>query len=115
MKFTTTSGGIPVGTYAVEFVSATDFEGNSSNEYGPAVLLTWQVTNGDLEGETATRIVSAKLSPKSNLYRFVTALKGSKPEVGEQIDLDTFVGTTGMVVVEETGNGGTRVETFIRT
>jgi len=111
MKFTMTNDGVPVGNYPVEFTGAEEFE----NEYGPGVRLKWKVTGGDQEGSEPTRIVSAKLSPKSNLFKFVSALKGSKPEAGEEIDLDSLTGIKGMAIVGETDSGATRVETFIRT
>ncbi len=111
MKFTMQHGGVHVGNYSVVFVGAEEFE----NEYGPGVQLKWQVTTGEHEGAILTRIVSAKLSPKSNLFKFVLALNGSKPEVGVEIDLESFVGTTGMAIIAEMESGSTRVESFLKT
>ena len=114
MKFTMQNGGVPAGNYQVVFVGAEAF-GDASSEYGPGVLLKWRVTTGEHDGAEPRRIVSAKLSPKSNLFKFVSALKGSKPESGEEIDLESFSGTKGMAIVAETESGSTRVETFLKT
>jgi len=109
-----TGGGIPAGAYTAEFVRAEKFDQNA-DQYGVGVLLVWKVLEGELQGEETTRIVSAKLSPKSNLHKFVQAFRGAAVEPGENVDLQTFYGTQGMVVVEECGDGGsTRVATFLR-
>ena len=104
------SSGIPVGGYAAEFVGAEEFE----NEFGPGVRLKWKALDGEHADCEASRICSQKLSPKSNLYKFVKALKGSDIEAGEEIDLQAFAGVRGMIVVEETDSGATRVASFIR-
>ena len=111
LSFEMGSGGLPVGPYAAEFAEAEAFE----NDYGAAVRLTFVVLSGDHEGEPGTRIVSQKLSPKSNLHKFVKALKGAAVEPGERIDLESFYGTRGTIVVEETDSGGTRVGSFLKS
>lgn len=111
LAFTMGTGGLPVGTYPAEFSHVEPFE----NEFGPAVLLTFTVTNGEEVGNTATRIVSQKLSPKSNLHKFVKAFKGSTIEPGERIELERFVGTRGMIITEETDSGSTRVASFLKS
>ena len=111
-----TVGGIPKGAYQAEFVRAEKYEQNVE-QYGLGILLAWRVLNGELAGEEASRIVSAKLSAKSNLYKFVQALKGGPVEPGEKVDLESFYGTQGMVIVDKCGGegGSTRVETFLRS
>ncbi len=69
------------------------------NEYGPGVKLVFEVLQGEHQGQTASRICSTKLSPKSNLFKFLQAFKGGKLEPGEQVDLLTFIGQQGMMVV----------------
>lgn len=111
MKFTMQDNtGVPVGGYAAEFAGAEAFE----NEFGPGVKMKWKILNGDHQGTEATRIVSQKLSPKSNLCKFVKSLKGSDIAAGEVIDLQSYVGVRGMVVVEETDSGATRVGSFLK-
>lgn len=110
MKFTVSPSGLPVGSYGAKFIAAEPI----TNDFGDGVTLKFEVLSGDHTGETATRICSTKLSPKSNLFKFIQALKGTKPEAGEEIDLLSYVGTAGMIVVEETDSGSTRVGSFIR-
>lgn len=111
MKFIVTAGeGLPIGSYAAKFSAVEPFE----NEYGPGVKLIFEVLQGEHQGQTSSRICSAKLSPKSNLYKFLQAFKGGKLEPGEQVDLLSFIGQTGMMVVEQTDSGSTRVGSFIR-
>jgi len=111
-----TGGGIAEGAYSAEFVRAEEYTENV-DQYGVGVLLVWNVREGDLTGEEASRIVSAKLSTKSNLYKFVQALKGGPLEPGEKVDLEEFYGTKGMIIVETCGTDGasTRVSTFLKS
>ncbi|MCR9197315.1 MAG: hypothetical protein NXI04_01605 [Planctomycetaceae bacterium] len=111
MKFTMeANSGVPAGGYPAEFIGAEAFE----NDYGPGVRLKWRVLEGDHTGTETSRIVSQKLSPKSNLCKFVKSLKGADIEAGEQIDLMAYAGTRGLIVVEETESGSTRVGSFMR-
>ncbi len=111
MKFTVTaSEGLPVGSYAARFASAEAV----SNEFGDAVKLVFEVLQGEHTGATASRFCSTKLTPKSNLFKFLTALKGGKLEPGESVDLLTFIGSTGMMIVEATDSGATRVGSFMK-
>ena len=110
MKFTVERSGVPVGSYGAKFVQAEAF----SNDFGDAVRLSFEVVAGEHSGATCTRIVSAKLTPKSGLYRFVQAIAGRKPEAGEEIDLAAMYGTAGLIVVQETDSGAVRVESFVR-
>ena len=111
MKFTVTAGeGLPIGSYAAEFADAEPFE----NDYGPGVKLIFAVLQGDFQGQKSSRICSTKLSPKSNLFKFLQAFKGGKLEPGEQVDLLSFIGTRGMMIVEATEGGSTKVGSFIR-
>lgn len=114
MKFTVSAGeGLPIGSYAAKFSSAEPFEDGAS-EYGPGVKLIFEVLQGEHQGQKSSRICSVKLSPKSNLYKFLQAFKGGKLEAGEQVDLLSFVGVQGMMTVEATDSGSTRVGSFIK-
>ena len=104
---------VPVGSYPAEFVGWEPFEENKEM-YGPAVALKWRITGGECEDKVAWRIVSRKTSAKTNLFKFVTALKGAKPGKGEEICLEDFVGVKGQIIVEEAESGGTRVGLFLR-
>ena len=112
MRFTMNAGGIPAGHYHAEFAGAESFENES--DYGPAVRLKWKVIDGEHADAEASRICSQKLSRKSNLYGFVRSLKGLDVEPGEEVDLQSYVGTKGLVVVEEIDSGATRVASFLK-
>jgi hypothetical protein len=103
--------GTPPGVYQVKGCRAEAFD---EGEYGPGVKLCWGISDGEFAGEEATRICSLKLSPKSNLFKFVKALSGREPQPGEKIDLNSFADVSGSVVVEELPSGSTRVSAFIR-
>jgi hypothetical protein len=105
--------GVPIGSYSAEFVKAEPFEENV-DRFGPAVLLVWRILDGKDAGEEATRICSAKLNAKTNLFKLACGLNGGPIEPGEEVDLESFYGTKGLVVVEETEGGHTRVATFLK-
>ena len=110
MQFTMQkSEGIPAGNYSAEFIGVEEFE----NEFGPGVRLKWQVNNGERTGSTTSAMCSQKLSPKSKLYQFVKAMKGDEITAGEQIDLQSYLGLKGLIVVVESESGATYVESFL--
>ena len=104
---------VPPGSYAAQFVGWEPFKENV-DKYGPGLALKWRITEGEYADKIASRIVSQKTGPKSNLFKFVTSLKGAKPEAGEEIRLDDFCGAKGQIIVEETESGSTRVNVFLR-
>lgn len=114
MQFTMSSGGVPAGTYQATFTGVEAYNENV-DKYGAGVSLKFRVIGGDHDGAEASRICAAKLSPKSALAKFATALKGAAIASGETFSFDAFVGTQGNIVVEPTEGGGTRVSAFIRT
>lgn len=114
MRFTMGTGGPPAGTHGAKFARIEEYKENVE-KYGAGVRLVWTIVGGDHAGEEATAICSAKLSAKSKLGKFATALNGGPIAAGTEIDFDEYVGVTGMIVVEETEGGGTKVVTFVKT
>jgi hypothetical protein len=114
MKFTVSSGsGVPSGSYNAAFVGLEAYTENLE-KYGEGVLLKWEILSGEQKGSIATRIVSRKFGPKTNLFKFAKALVGRDLQSGEEFDFATFVGSKGMIIVEEIESGSTRVSTFLR-
>ena len=113
MEFTVGSGGLPVGAYSAIFVGAEPYTENVE-KYGPGVSLKFRVVGGEHNGEDATRICSAKLTPKSSLGKFAVALKGGSVIAGERFNFANYVGTAGSIIVEATDNGGSRISTFLK-
>jgi len=105
--------GVPVGTYDATFSGLEKYEGNVE-QYGEGCSLKFKITSGDHEGAEASRICSRTFSSKSNLCRFAKALVGRDLASGERFDFADHVGATGLIVVEETAGGATRVATFFR-
>lgn len=114
-QFTVASAsGVPAGSYNATFSGLEKYEENVE-QYGEGCLLKFKITSGEHEGEEASRICSKKFSAKSNLFKFAKALKGSDLENGEDFDFADFIGVKGMIVVEETDSGSTRVATFLKS
>tara|TARA_R110002049_G_scaffold305056_1_gene500971 strand:- start:7193 stop:7552 length:360 start_codon:yes stop_codon:yes gene_type:complete len=114
-QFTVTAaGGVPAGSYNATFTGLEAYTENA-DKYGEGVMLCFKVTGGDQDGETASRICSKKFSAKSNLYKFAKALVGRDLESGDSFDFADHVGSKGMIIVEETDGGSTRVATFLKS
>jgi hypothetical protein len=112
-QFIVTESGVPAGPYSATFQGLDPFEENL-DKYGEGCILRFVISSGDFKGKEASRIVSKRFSPKSNLYRFAKALIGRDLQSGESFDFADFVGTKGMVVIEATDSGATRVATFLK-
>lgn len=108
------AGGVPAGSYNATFAGLEPFTDNA-DRFGEGVLLAFRIVGGDQAGETASRICSKKFSAKSNLYKFAKALIGRDLETGESFDFADHVGAKGMIIVEETDGGSTRVATFLKS
>lgn len=107
--------GVPAGYYNSVFLRAEEYT-DHVEQYGVGVKLVWQIDGGEYDGREAYRICSAKLSSRSNLYKFVVALRGSTLQQGDEIDLASYYGTRGMLSVEAYRDGdSTRVVSFLRS
>ena len=113
MEFVMGSGGLAPGHYAAEFLGAEEWHENA-DKYGVGVALKFRVTSGAEAGAEASRIVSAKMTPKSALGKFAVAMKGAAIASGERFSFADYVGVTGAILVEPTDNGGGRITTFIK-
>jgi hypothetical protein len=113
MEFTMQSGGLPVGSYRAEFIGAEPYSENAER-FGQGVMLKWRVLEGDHAGSEATRICSAKLTPKTALGKFAVAIKGGAIETGERFSFAGYAGVRGSLLVESTDSGGSRVSVFLR-
>ena len=108
------SSGVPSGSYNAIFEGVEAYTENL-DKYGEAVVLKFRISSGDHKGEEASRICSKKFTLKSNLYRFAKALLGRELSKGEAFDFANHINAKGMIVVEETEGGSTRVATFLRS
>lgn len=96
---------LPVGAYNAIYEGAEDFAGDG--QYGPSVRLKFVVVGGELDGKPTDVLCSKKLTSKSKLARFITAIKGSPLVKGERVDLDGLRGANVLIVVgpREKGEG----------
>lgn len=113
LTFVVKSGGLPPGAYPAEFLRAEPYE-EHAEQYGPGVMLVWRVTSGEQAGAEVSRICSRKMSAKSTLYKFATALRGAPLEPGTTFSFTEVVGAKGTLILEPTDGGGGRVSAFIR-
>lgn len=116
--FTMKSSGPPAGHHPVEFVSIGPFEPEDPKKtagYGPAVSLTFRVTEGQHVGEEIFIVCSKKLTSRSKLGTYAVSLNGGAIPLGTEIDFDKFVGVKGILVVEMDGEGNTKASSFLKT
>lgn len=107
------SSGVPVGSYNATFEGIEAYKENL-DKFGEGVVLKFRIASGEHKGEEASRICSKKFTLKSNLYKFAKALIGRELTGGESFDFAHHVGSKGMIIVEATEGGSTRVATFLR-
>jgi hypothetical protein len=112
-QFTVSESGVPAGPYSATFQGLEPFKENL-DRYEEGCILRFVINSGDFKGREASRICSKRFSPKTNLYRFAKSLIGRDLQSGESFDFADFVGTKGMVVIEATDSGATRVATFLK-
>jgi hypothetical protein len=108
------SSGVPVGSYNATFEGIEAYKENL-DKFCVGVVLKFKITSGDHKGEETSRICSKKFNPKSNLYKFAKALIGRELTGGESFDFANHIGAKGMVIVEQTEGGSTRVATFLKS
>lgn len=112
LRIEASSSGVPEGQYQAELTAVEPFNENA-DKYGEAFRFVWEITEGDFEGDESSRICARKLTKKSALGKLVRSLKGSDVEKGESVDLESFIGLTGLIIVEELDSGSTRVAKFL--
>ena len=108
------SSGVPSGSYNATFEGIEEYTENL-DKYGEALVLKFRITSGEHKGLETSRICSKKFTLKSNLYKFAKALLGRELSKGESFDFADHINAKGMIVVEETEGGSTRVATFLRS
>ncbi len=114
-QFTFSNGsGVPAGSYNASFVGLEPYSENIE-KYGEGALLRFKISSGEYKDMEATRICSRKFSSKATLPKFAKALRGKDLEAGEKFDFADYIGTKGMVIIEPTPSGSTRVATFLRS
>lgn len=115
--FTMSSSGPPAGHHPVEFVGISPFESDNekTSGYGPAVSLLFRVTEGSHADEEIFVVCSKKLTSRSKLATYAVALNGGAIAMGQTVDFDSFIGTKGILVVDQDAEGATKPSSFLKT
>lgn len=113
MKFVVTHGGVPAGSYPAVYVGAEPYL-DANNRFGEGVKLRFRVDSGEFAGDEAMRIVSSRFTARSNLFAFACALAARELTAGDEFDFSHYVGVAGLILVEQTEGGATRVAAFMR-
>jgi len=96
------SGGLPLieeGVYTAWFKGVEQRTINVKGE--DRDILSWKfLVDADGEKVELEGISSAKTTTKSKAYKWISAILGRKPKVGEEIDFDDLIGLPCSVMVE---------------
>lgn len=92
---------IDAGQYDVKVVGIVP-KTLETDKDGTVNILEWkiEVLEGDESGTVITDASSQKFTPKSKAFEWYCNITGTKPEVGESVDLDTLVGKTASVIIK---------------
>jgi hypothetical protein len=100
------AGGVPAGSYLAKFVGVEA----TNNEYGDGLRWVFEVVNGPNKGAKTSRITSQAPTPKNACGKMLGGITGKTLTPGEDINLDSFIGKTYLVMVINTDGGGTRID-----
>ena len=104
---TVSSGeGVPAGSYWATFAGVEPV----NNEFGDGLRWQFQVASGPHKGSKTSRTTQPKPSPKNGCGKVLMGLLGRSLNAGETFDVEQFVGKTYLIVVAQTENGGSRVD-----
>ena len=107
MRLKVSDASVPPGNYTAQF---SNLETTQHKEYGDGLCWKFRISQGPQTGKTALRFTGRTASPNSACGRIVAGLLGRPLEPDEEIDVDSYVGKTYLIVVEQAQNGMTRVE-----
>ncbi len=107
MKLIVRSGGVPGGSYIGKFLGVEPTE----TKLGKALRWTWEVASGPHAGAKASRITPTEPTPKNACGRILSGITGKSLVTGEEVDPQSFLGRSYLLVVIDCDGGGTRVET----
>jgi hypothetical protein len=115
MAFTMTvgAGGIPQGTYHVKFEGLEPVAENKEKGYGAGVRWKFVVISGALAGQKTSRVTTTTPTEKNGAGKMLAGLLGRALAVGEQVDVETYIGKPYIALVEAAQGGGTRVGALV--
>jgi hypothetical protein len=99
---------LPAGVYPAMFAKIAE----QSNDNGTFWMLTFVVENGDL-GIEITATTSPRITPKTKMGKWLTALLGHSVEVGEEVNFNDLIGAPVQIVVSINEAGYSRIENVL--
>jgi len=93
---------ISKGTYRAAFDGIELVQGLP---HGDVYRLTFTISGGEFGGRKVNGLCGTSLRPGTKFYDWLAAINGSAPHPGAEIDMDSLMGGTCMIVVEQTERG----------
>ena len=106
----TVSGGVPEGSYLAKFANVEPM----TNALGDGLKWTWEITSGANAGLTVCSISSNSPSPKNRCGKIVSGMLGKPLTTGEELDTNSLIGQTFLIVVRKGENGGSYVDSVTK-
>jgi len=91
---------IPEGIYEAKVSSIFPKQIESDGETVDIFEWTFEITDTEETGTLLTDSSSVKFTPKSKAFQWYSAANGSKPEVGDEIELDTLADKPVIITVK---------------
>lgn len=91
---------IPEGIYDATISSILPKQIETDGEQVDIFEWTFEIADGDEKGTLITDSSSVKFTPKSKSFGWYAAAHGGKPEIGDEIDLDTLADESVQIVVK---------------
>src|SRR5262245_49262299 len=98
---------VPAGTYVAQFAGV---EPKQHKEYGDGLCWKFRISQGPQTGKTTLRFTGPTPSPNSVCGRIVSGLVGRPLKPDEEIEFDSYLGKSFLIIVEPAQRDGlTRV------
>ncbi|SRR5579871_6594146 len=114
MKLVVGSGGVPVGSYMMEFCGYEEVPADKDRGFGAALRWKFVITEGKYKDSTVSRITTPSPTLKNACGKMLSAIIGKPLTAGDGADLDEHIGVGLIGQVAETESGATRVESVMR-
>lgn len=107
------AAGVPAGNYKAAFNGVEIQPASPEKGYAEGIRFKWKLLEGPHAGAIASRVTGASPTATNACGKMLAALLGRPLALGENIDLQTYVGKTYLIIVEQSQGGGTRVASAI--
>lgn len=111
--FKVVASGVPAGNYRATFDGVEIQPANAEKGYAEGIRFKWKLLEGPHAGAIASRVTGSSPTATNACGKLIAALLGRPLALGEAIDLQSYVGKTYLIIVEQSQGGGTRVASAI--